>query len=245
MPTGRCPALHASSQATRLGPWGPSLSLTLRWRLTLLQLMLLLCVSLRQLLSLLLVLLLQLLFLRIASPLFLQFLMVLVLLLLEFLAFLVLLGLQLLLLFLVFLVEIRVPSVWSGGVFGRWKIVGVDCRVGAGCVVFRARGRFMNRSALSGCYDSATFEFSRLSRRSNGRLAVVCGGAKFGVRTCGLDMLGLRSHRGDMPIMCRRFFLGSGTRVDAAVSTIEADVVDDGFVHSGVVNVVNHIDVDV
>ena len=90
-----------------------------RWSLARLQLLLLLFVSLLQLVSLLLVLLLQLLRPGIVSLLFPQVLMFPILLLLEFLPFLVLLRSQFLLLFLVFLIQLRIPRIGCGGTLRR------------------------------------------------------------------------------------------------------------------------------
>jgi len=159
----------------------PCLSLVLWRRLALLQLLLLLNVFLRQLLRLLLVLLLYLLSFCVVSFLLSQLLVVLVLLLLQSLAFLVLLRLQLLLLLLVFLVRFRVPRVWRSGAFASRKVIGMHGRVGASSVVLWTRSRFMNRSALSGRYDSATFQFSGSASRRDWRLAVVCGSAQLRV----------------------------------------------------------------
>jgi hypothetical protein len=99
------------------------------WRLSLLYLLHLLRVPLRHLLRLLRVLLLGLLHSRGGSLLFRQLLMFLILRLLKFLPFLVLLGDHLILLFLVFLVHLRVPGVGSRN-SGRRQFRRMDRRVG-------------------------------------------------------------------------------------------------------------------
>ena len=149
----------------------------MRRLLPLLQLLLLLGVSLRQLLRLLLVLLLDLLFFCVISFLFFQLLMILVLLLLEFLTFLILFCLKFLLLLLVFLVQIRIPSIRSSGPFGRLKVVGMDCRIRTRSIALWTRSRLMNSSCFSGSHNSAAFKFSRFISGSDGWLAVVCGSA--------------------------------------------------------------------
>src|SRR5580692_11444035 len=109
----------------------------------------------------------------------------------------------------------------------------------SGDIVLWTCSRFMNRSTFSGSYDSAAFQFSRFCSSRDRWLAMVGGCAQFWVSACRLDMLGLRCHGGDMPLMCGRFFLRSGTCVDATISAIEADAGDGSFVHPSVVDVVN------
>lgn len=97
-----------------------------RRRLSLLQLLLLLCVSLHHLLRLLLVFLFDLRLRLLVCVLFGQLLMLFVLLRLQLLSFLVLLRHQLVLLLLVFLVCLRVAGVRSSGALGRRQFVGMD-----------------------------------------------------------------------------------------------------------------------
>src|SRR5580704_11756022 len=181
-----------------------------------------------------------------------QLLVFLILLILQILALFILLRLQLCLLLLVFLVRFCVPGVWRSRAFRGRQVLGMDSRIGTSSSrvfwmrsggVLWTRGRFMDRSALFGSNHSTTLQFSRLSSSGDRRLAVVCGSAQFRVRACGLDVFGLRRHRSDMTFMCGRFFLCSGTSVDASIATIEADAGDGGFVDARVVDVVNHIHV--
>lgn len=103
----------------------------------------LLCLLGVQLLCLLLVLLLQLLRFRWRSVLSRQLLMFLVLLLLELLPLLVLLRDYAFLLLLIFLVQLRIPRIGSGGSNGR-QLLGMGCEVGAG-----SRGNW-GRAAVRG-----------------------------------------------------------------------------------------------
>lgn len=179
------------------------------WLLALLQLLLLLGMLLSQLLRLLLVLLFHLLLPRLIGRRLRDPLMVLLLPGLEFLAIIDLAYLELLLLLLVLLVLPGVTRVWRGNVFDRRKVPcmhygawtsGLSDRarsfvIRASCcfvgwaithiirtsIVVRCGGRGMNGSTLSGGYCAAVSESAGPAGSSDGRLAVIGGGAQLGV----------------------------------------------------------------
>jgi hypothetical protein len=126
----------------------------------------LLDVSLFQLLCLLLVLFLYLLLSSFIGVLSRYPLMIPLLLLLELLVIPVLPGSQLLLLLLVFLIQLRVASVWSTRSFVDWKVVRMDYISGS-------RDTGIWRSCLSGAYDTAAVEFSGSGTGRNRRPAMV------------------------------------------------------------------------
>src|ERR1700760_821621 len=82
---------------------------------------------------------------------------------------------------------------------------------------------------------------------SDGRLALVGGGAELRVCARCLEVLHLSGNGRDVPLAVSRFFFCVGTRLDAAVASVITDTVDDGGVANdgGVVGVVNVRDVDV
>ena len=193
-----------------------------RWRLPLLQLLLLLGVFLRQLLSLLLMPLLHLLCSVIIGFLFRQLLVLLVLLLLKFLPFLVLLRGQLVLLLLVFLVELGVSGIGSSSARGRREFFRVNRRVGV-IRVFRA----------------AIVKFSRPRSRSDWGLAMIGGSAQRRVLTRGVHVRRLCGDGSDVPLVCGCFFLPRRAIVDSAMAVI-ADAYIVSHIHLRFVHVVNH-----
>ena len=146
----------------RLPPPPATRSSATGWLLSLLHVLHLLCVLVLQLLRLLLVLLLHLLRSCWRSVLLRQLLMFLVLLLLEFLPILVLLRDYALLLLLVFLVQLRVPRIGSGGVDGR-QVLRMGCEVGARQSRQLAARRGSRKPAAGGyCGRPTHVEFERL-----------------------------------------------------------------------------------
>ena len=159
--------------------------------LALLQLLLLLSVFLRQLLRLLLVNLFYLLLFRFIPRLWRDALVILLLFGLEFLALTDLLYLEFLLLLLIFLVLFGVARVWSDEVF-RWRKIpdvdhgawarGLDVRasglIGGASSVARGRdGGGVNRSTFFGGYCASFLEGAGFGCSSDGRFAVIGGGA--------------------------------------------------------------------
>ena len=136
-----------------------------RGRNALLQVLRLCCVPLLQRLRLLLVLLLHLLRRGVISLLFRQLLVFLVLLLLKFLPLLILLRGQLLLLFPVFLVQLRISCIWRGRALRRRKIVGMDCRVRRTGFRVRLTGTIFRSLVSTSCvlrlYHPTAAKFSR------------------------------------------------------------------------------------
>src|ERR1700723_1025775 len=194
---------------------------------------------------------------RVVRVSFCELLMFLILLLLQLLPFLVLLRAELFLLLLVLLIQFGVPCIWSGQVFGWRQVVRMDWR-GLGSVVVRrsvgvVRGpvrsvvRTSGRVIRASCRvrTSAAAEFSSFRSSSDRRLAVIYRSAQLGVRTGGLDVLNLSGHWPHMLLMRNGLFCGAGTLGDSAVAAVIADMRDVSYVDSGVVDVVDYVDVDV
>lgn len=219
-----------------------------RRRLSLLQLLLLLCVPLLQSLRLLLVLLFNLLLFRVIRFLLPKALMILVLLLLQFLSFLILLLLQLLLLLLIFLIQLRIPGVGCSGARRRRKVFRVNhagrraaissAALSAPLIVSPIRGRVVCASSFSRGHGFAPTEFSRLGGRGNRRLAVILRRPQFPVRARSLYLPNLGCGRRNVSLASCILFFRRRTPRDPALASVVAHpirVID----HSLVVNVVN------
>jgi hypothetical protein len=103
----------------------------------------------------------------------------------------------------------------------------------------------VNRSSLSGRYDSSASKISRLRSSRDRRLAMVRGSAEFWVCAGSLHMFSLRGYRRDMSFVGSSLFLRSRTLVYTAVAAIEANTGYGSVVYSCLVNVMNLGDVDV
>jgi len=83
----------------------------------------------------------------------------------------------------------------------------------------------MDCSAFSGGYSSGVSKSSGPRRRSDGRLAVICGGAQLRVPAGGFHMLSLRGYGRDVSLASGSFFLRSGTVVSPAAAAVKADAI--------------------
>src|SRR5580704_1632039 len=210
------------------------------WLLPRLHGLLLLGVSIRHLLRLLRVLLFELLFRSVVGLVLGLLLVFIVLLLLEFLALLSLLRDHALLLFLVFLIELRVPRVWRGGVPNGSQVARMNrCAWGSGGL--RTRIRFARVCRLG----IVLFCRRRSATFSGWLFVVVCGSARSGVAASGLFMLRLSCDGRDVPFVRSSFLTRIRPRCDAARAAVEADtaLIRDGYMF--VVDVAIHFDIHV
>src|SRR5450432_496410 len=104
--------------------------------------------------------------------------------------------------------------------FCRWPSFGGRGRLvaGAGCV---GRRSLVRAASLSGGYYSG-LEISRFGSRGDGRLALIVGGAQFGIGTGLLDVLRLGGDTADVLFLAVGFFLRRGTRFDATSPAVIA-----------------------
>src|SRR3984885_420614 len=93
-------------------------------------------------------------------------------------------------------------------------------------------------SCLSGGYN-ASFEITRFGSSRDGRLALVCGSAQFGIIVGFLNVPRLRGYWTDVVLAGVRLFLRCGTRFNPTGTTVVADTIFGDVGHSGVVGVVN------
>jgi hypothetical protein len=166
-----------------------------------LQVLHLLRVPLRYLPRLLLMLLLELLDLLVIGRLFRQPLVLLILLPLQLLAFHLLFRHQIVLLLHVFLVQLRIASVWCGRTFNRREVFGVKRRASCGGEVGSIRpngaiGRdIVGRSGFARFEHAVVFECSRTSSRGDSRLAEIHRSAQLWIAARDLRVLQLSRNR--------------------------------------------------
>src|SRR5580698_6619198 len=143
-------------------------------------------------------LLLELLGLLVVACLFRQPLVLLILLPLQLLAFHLLFRHQFVLLLHVFLIELRIASVWCGRTFNRREVFRVkrraSCSAKIGSLHPGAIGRdSVGRSSLARFQDAVIFEYSRTRSRGDSRLAKIHRSAQ--VRIAARDLLLLQLSR--------------------------------------------------
>ena len=220
-----------------------------------LQLLLLRYMFLLQLLSLLLMLLLQLLRLGCISLLLRDLLMFLVLVRLESLPFLFLLRVELFLLFLVFLVRLRIPGIWRGRALDRRKILGVYYSGRVGIIFLRTARllvtprfcpgavgwRMVRRSRFLGRYHRVPAELPRFFGGRDWRVGLVHRSPQLWIRARSLHMLCLGRYWRHVSLSRRCLFLRGWTRLNPSVPTVVADAVYRRVVHHR--RVVNIVDV--
>ncbi len=209
--------------------------MVLGWRslvrlLMLVHFLLLLSVFLLHLLGLLLMALFHLLLLRFGRMLLCGSLMFLFLFLLEFLMFLLLFGIELFLLLLVFLIGFGITGVRGRSMFVRRKIIGMNrgARSRSGSVivvrsVIGGPGGWFIISARSSVGNTVFVEGRGLGSSSDGRLAVIFGGAKLGITPRLPDVLFLCSYWRNMALASSRFFPTGGASINSAMAPVIAD----------------------
>jgi hypothetical protein len=155
---------------------------------------------------------------------------------LEFLPFFVLVGLQFVLLLLVFFVQVRVSRVRSRRPFAARDIFRMND--------WPSVATFGTGACFSGSSFAAALEFTGASCCNDAWPTVVGSEALLWVGASSLDMRGLCCYGADVPVTSGGLFFTGGARVDSAVAVVtHVRIVSD--VNSGVVDVVDHIDVDV
>ena len=92
-----------------------------------------------------------------------------------------------------------------------------------------AGGALYSPPACSRGHD-ASFEVTWFRSSRDGRLAVVGGGAQFGITAGFLNVLCLRGYRTHMVLVGVGFLLRRGTRFDATLAAVVADVIYETFV---------------
>jgi len=220
---------------------GPGLGLV-RWLLFLLHLLLLLEVALLHLLCLLLMALLYLLSLGCICILSSQVLVFFLLLLLELLALLILAGVELLLLLQIFLIQLGIACVWSGGPLQGRKFVGMDRRASGVCSAIR--WRFVSSSCFPGP-NGVLIECARSLSGRDGRLTLVDGGTQISIGAGRLKLLRLRGDQRDVPLARITLFFPGRSLVDAAVTAVVADAVRVVIEDSGIIDIVDNVDVHI
>src|SRR5215467_12081421 len=140
--------------------------------------------------------------------------------LLESLMFLLLFGVEPVLLLPVFLVEPGVARVRRSEPLVRGNFVGMRWTTSIG----RAIGRRLVAASCFPCrHGAALVESSGPGSGSDGRLAVVYGGAQLLVGACFLKVLVLRPDGPDMPLASGVLFFAARSRVNATVAAVIAN----------------------